>query len=536
MKKQVQIIVTLALVLSMLLSAAPLSAVAEERPKITVTIYDRGKVPASEGTIEENRWTRWINENGPVDVEFVAIPRTNSGDKLYVLFASGTAPDLVFEYSPAVRSTLYQQGQLMPLSEALEKYSTTYKERAEKYPNILAAGLMDDGELYGLGKINTSNFTRCVLIRQDWLDNLGLEIPQTLEELRNVCRAFCEDDPDGNGQKDTYAMAMSYRANESFNQMIYGETIMEGDDEMRYGWDDIARRLEFKKWLYDNGYIDREYMSDTNGANAMQSFLNGKTGILPWLTSLDRNWALGDFTTFKKNVPEGKLAVMGYPEIDGVRYMPTLTNPAQITCFVDASTKNLEAVLQYVDFACSKEFAMAFTYGLEGEHYEMVDGMPVITDTEKFAAEVGWAGDFSMLKSAETLAEYQSTTEGFDLSNPIEAEAYQLRKDALALYLNPELKYPGLTHSEHMPQLPEDLSMINANINLNQFYDRAVVGGTDYTVEMAMEDAKNTWTQGGGDQIMAWWQDWYANDRDNAFLAEDMYAIVMPGNPLNYLQ
>ena len=122
MKKQVQIIVTLALVLSMLLSAAPLSAVAEERPKITVTIYDRGKVPASEGTIEENRWTRWINENGPVDVEFVAIPRTNSGDKLYVLFASGTAPDLVFEYSPAVRSTLYQQGQLMPLSEALEKY------------------------------------------------------------------------------------------------------------------------------------------------------------------------------------------------------------------------------------------------------------------------------------------------------------------------------------------------------------------------------------------------------------------------------
>ena len=424
MKKQVQIIVTLALVLSMLLSAAPLSAVAEERPKITVTIYDRGKVPASEGTIEENRWTRWINENGPVDVEFVAIPRTNSGDKLYVLFASGTAPDLVFEYSPAVRSTLYQQGQLMPLSEALEKYSTTYKERAEKYPNILAAGLMDDGELYGLGKINTSNFTRCVLIRQDWLDNLGLEIPQTLEELRNVCRAFCEDDPDGNGQKDTYAMAMSY----------------------------------------------------------------------------------------------------------GVRYMPTLTNPAQITCFVNASTKNLEAVLQYVDFACSKEFAMAFTYGLEGEHYEMVDGMPVITDTEKFAAEVGWAGDFSMLKSAETLAEYQSTTEGFDLSNPIEAEAYQLRKDALALYLNPELKYPGLTHSEHMPQLPEDLSMINANINLNQFYDRAVVGGTDYTVEMAMEDAKNTWTQGGGDQIMAWWQEWYANDRDNAFLAEDMYGLRQNGS------
>lgn len=162
--------------------------------------------------------------------------------------------------------------------------------------------------------------------------------------------------------------------------------------------------------------------------------------------------------------------------------------------------------------------------------------MPVITDTEKFAAEVGWAGDFAMLKSAETLAEFQSKTDNFDLSDPIQAEAYQLRKDALALYLNPELKYPGLTHSEHMPQLPEDLSMINANINLNQFYDRAVVGGEEYTVEMAMEEAKSTWELGGGEQIMEWWQDWYKNDRESAFLADEMYAIVMAGNPLEYLE
>ena len=537
MKKTLQLILALALALSMTVGALPMTGMAEdERAKITVTVYDRGKVPAAEGTIEDNRWTKWINENGPVDAEFVAIPRTNSGDKLYVLFASGTAPDLVFEYSPSIRSTLYQQGQLMPLSEAIEKYSTNYKELAEKYPNILAAGLMDDGEVYGVGKINASSFTRCVLIRQDWLDQLGLDMPQTLEDYYEVCRAFCEDDPDGNGEKDTYAMAMSWRANESFNQMVYGEVIMEGEDCMRYGWEDIARRLDFKKWLYDNGYIDREYMSDTNGANAMQSFLNGKTGILPWLTTLDRNWALGDFTTFKTNNPDGKLAVAPYPEIDGVRYMPPLQNPVQITAFVNASCENLEAVLEYIDFACSKEFAMAFTYGIEGEHYEMIDGMPTITDTEKFANEVGWAGDFAMLKSADTLAEYQNDTDNFDLSDPIQAEAYQLRKDALALYLDPTLKYPGLTHSEHMPQLPEDLSMINANLNLNEFFDRAVVGGSEYTVEMAIEDARNTWTQGGGDQILEWWNDWYQNDRDTAFLAEDMYEVVMAGNPLNYLK
>ena len=192
--------------------------------------------------------------------------------------------------------------------------------------------------------------------------------------------------------------------------------------------------------------------------------------------------------------------------------------------------------MQYVDFACSKEFAMAFTYGIEGEHYEMVDGMPVITDTEKFTDEVSWAGDYAMLKSSFVLQEYQSPTANFDLSNPIEAEAYELYKQALALYLDPSLKYPGLTHSEHMPQLPEDLAMINANIMLTEYFDRAVVGGENYSVETAIEDAKRAWTQGGGDQILDWWNDWYENDRDTAFLAEDMYEIVMAGNPLNYLE
>ena len=535
MKRKLSLALALMLLVSMVASLSA-GLAEEERAQITVTVYDRGKVPADEGTIEENRWTRWINENGPVDVQFVAIPRTNPEDKLYVLFASGSAPDLVFEYSPSIRSTLYQQGQLMPIEDMIAQYSTNYKEFVEEYPNLASAGIMPDGEMYAFGKINASGFNRAVLIRQDWLDALGLDMPQTLEDYYEVCRAFVEDDPDGNGEDDTYAMAMSYRANETFNQMIYGEVIMEGDGEMRYGWDEIARRLTFQKWLYDNSYIDREYMSDTNGAKAMQDFLNGKTGILPWLTGLNRSFALNDFTTFKANNPDGKLSAAPYPEIDGVRYMPTLLNPVQMTAFVNASCENPEAVMQYVDFACSKEFAMAFTYGIEGEHYEMVDGMPVITDTEKFTDEVSWAGDYAMLKSSFVLQEYQSPTANFDLSNPIEAEAYELYKQALALYLDPSLKYPGLTHSEHMPQLPEDLAMINANIMLTEYFDRAVVGGENYSVETAIEDAKRAWTQGGGDQILDWWNDWYENDRDTAFLAEDMYEIVMAGNPLNYLE
>ncbi len=46
----------------------------------------------------------------------------------------------------------------------------------------------------------------CLWIRQDWLDNLKLEVPTTIEELEGSCAPFTEDDPDGNGQKDTYGL------------------------------------------------------------------------------------------------------------------------------------------------------------------------------------------------------------------------------------------------------------------------------------------------------------------------------------------
>lgn len=534
MKRLLALVLTALLFCSLL--PATVSVAAETRGKISSTIYDRGRVPAAEGTIEENRWTKWINENGPVDVSFVAVPRTNPQDKLYVLFASGTAPDVIFEYSPSIRSTLYYQGQLLPIADMIEKYSTNYKQLLEEYPGLRSAGVMPDGELYAFGKINASNFTRVLLIRQDWLDKLGLEAPATVEDYYEVSRAFAQDDPNGNGQNDTYAMAMSWRAGETFNQMFYGEVIMEGENDMRYGWDDIALRLDFKKYLYDNGFIDREYMSDTNGAKAMQDFLNGKTGMLPWLTSLDRSFALGDFTTFKTNNPEGKLSAIHYPSLPTGDYIPTLTNPVQITAFVNANAKDPEAVMKYMDFLCSQDYATTLKYGIEGEHYEFVDGLPKTLNNEKFTNEVGWAGDYLMLASAPQLNKYQSDTENFDLSDPIQTEAYALRKQALSIYLDTTRKYPGLTHSEHMPQLPEELSMINANINLGEFFDRAVVSGSEYSVAAAMEDAKKTWTQGGGDQILTWWQNWYQNDRQNAFLAKDMFAIVEEGNPLKTLR
>jgi putative aldouronate transport system substrate-binding protein len=57
-------------------------------------------------TMDNNRWTKWVNENKPNDVKYVAVPRFESLQKLNVLFASGFAPDLIFEYDTAYQGQL----------------------------------------------------------------------------------------------------------------------------------------------------------------------------------------------------------------------------------------------------------------------------------------------------------------------------------------------------------------------------------------------------------------------------------------------
>lgn len=119
------------------------------KPKITVSVYDRNNVPEGEGTITNNRWTKWINEKAPVQVEFIPIPRTSSTEKFNVMFASGEAPDLIMEFTNSYTKDLASKGQIIPLDEPIEKYSTTYKKFLKENP-VIQKSTLYNGKTYFL--------------------------------------------------------------------------------------------------------------------------------------------------------------------------------------------------------------------------------------------------------------------------------------------------------------------------------------------------------------------------------------------------
>ena len=157
------------------------------------------KSPSSEGSYANNRWTNWIQDNGPVDVTFVPVLRSASKKLLNVMFASGSAPDIINETNATFRNYLYEQNQLLSIDDLLY-YMPNYKALLEQYPQLKKAGTRSDGKLYEIGRINEANPLHVLFIRQDWLDTLNLDHPTTTDELLEVAYAFAHHDPDRNGQ------------------------------------------------------------------------------------------------------------------------------------------------------------------------------------------------------------------------------------------------------------------------------------------------------------------------------------------------
>ncbi|MCL2190528.1 MAG: ABC transporter substrate-binding protein [Treponema sp.] len=81
---------------------------------------------------------------------------------------------------------------LMPIRSAQR-----YDEESRRFTTV-------NGRSFGFASPGAAPRNEGLLIRQDWLENLGLDVPVTLDDFLNVMRAFTFDDPDGNGANDTW--------------------------------------------------------------------------------------------------------------------------------------------------------------------------------------------------------------------------------------------------------------------------------------------------------------------------------------------
>ncbi|HZG86469.1 extracellular solute-binding protein [Paenibacillus sp.] len=497
---------------------------AEPRGKITVSIYDRGQIPKEEGTYSDNRWTRWINENGPVDVEFVPIPRNESQQKYSMLFASGEAPDLVLEYDNAFVNTLWAQKQLLPLDDLIAEHSTEYKKLLEKFPELKKLATKPDGKMYEIARIMKPEVLGMMVIRKDWLDKLGLQVPQTIEELYQVADAFANGDPDGNGKKDTFGINLSQHATYYVDAMFQNEMFIVENGELIRQFDRIKPAYEFKRRLFENNIVDKDFLTDTNGQKAEQDFASGKLGIyLAYSSVISRN-----FDTLKQNTPGAEIVAMPFPKTEYGQFGPDFNPPFQLTGSVNAKAKDPVAVMKYIDFMVSEPTVQYFANGEEGVHYTAsASGCPQPIDREKNKTEMGYINDYKMFMPTYLLKTCAVNERSLESTNAIDQEWIQIATEAQKLYLDPNRPHPGFTHAKFRPALEKDLNTLfnDGRNTMNEIMAKTIVSGNAYTVDQGVADVVSAWNQAGGKKLEEWYKNWYQENKDSWLFMQDLYQM-----------
>lgn len=154
--------------------------------------------------LQTNAYTQWLEEKTNVHIDYETVPEAALTEKVNLSLASSEIPDayLSCNLDSASQVKYGKEGVFIDLAPLIEKYGYEIPKAYEANNLLPGAVTTPDGEIYALAGINECYhclYCGRAWINQTWLDNLGLDYPETTEEFVNVLRAFKEQDANGNG-------------------------------------------------------------------------------------------------------------------------------------------------------------------------------------------------------------------------------------------------------------------------------------------------------------------------------------------------
>ncbi|WP_182112425.1 MULTISPECIES: extracellular solute-binding protein [unclassified Actinotalea] len=396
-----------------------------DRPITWMSILHTPTTPDAEGPIQVA-----LEEHTGVEFEIQWVPDASKDEKLNAALASNTLSDLTTLTqvdSSTVRNAL-SSGMFWDVEEYLEEFPNL----SEIDPKTLEAARIDGG-LYGV-PFQKPLARYGVLVRQDWLDNLGLETPHTVEELGEVARAFTEDDPDGNGAADTVGFierAESFQLSFRVLAGYFGagdKFVVDDDDTVvpAFTTDEFKTAMEWYREVYENGHMNQEFVT-TQKQNQQDAIAQGKGGIVITGLMEARNY-MNLARSANPETPMAWALVNDMTWGDVPRRVVSDTNGG-MGGWLAISKENIKTedelrhVLGFIDSLLDEEAFDLMTNGIEGTHYELdADGVLTILDQGVWQQEVQpYAGS----RPSDLVATYKVSDPYQNLSNeliPLNAE------------------------------------------------------------------------------------------------------------------
>ena len=345
----------------------------------------------SVSTLGDLDFYKAVQEKTGVKVNFIHPPAGQEMEQFNLMISSRDYPDIIesgwMTMSGGPEKAI-QDKIILPLNEIVDKYAPNYKKVLEENELVRKAFYTDEGNLYSFGPVSLKSDISVggLMIRRDWLKDLGLESPTSLEEWENVLKRFKEEKgAEAPFSVDKERMESVMLFSDAFG--IGSSFYVDGDNHIKYG----PAQPEYKEYLqlmnkwFTAGYIDNGLF--TNTSNIVEAkVLNSQSGaFFGYVGSVMGRLfpaATDDkFDIVGVTIPSVKTGEPATPYTSGVKtdkggYGYGLVSNAALS----TTNKNIEASAKLLDFLYTDEGKMLKLFGTEGKTYNMVNGKPVYTD------------------------------------------------------------------------------------------------------------------------------------------------------------
>lgn len=430
----------------------------------------------------------------------IRVERANYEEQTNIKFSSGEIADVIFlDFSPKRIETLANQGVIAELPE---------EEVRQNLPEYIKTVDETDKSIWSYSQVNGKNYAVPILwplgsmpflpgYNGNWLKKIGYSSPpETLEQFEDVLRKFRNDDPDGNGKKDTFGLSGQGLDPRSFSA-VFGAYHIRPDymvdpktGKVVYGLTTETAREVLKllnRW-YGEGLIDPEFVTKTQ-INYHDDFVNGIVGVRDWMSyQFEPRVGIIGSPFYTKN--PGNEIVIGKPlkgpDGSGSAYSYSKRNSVVVLGKqVEKDPVKKAKIYEILNaLATDDQTYLTSVYGIEGEHYELKDGVPIMKP--EYASEnnrytIGAGLFYGLFGNKSKLME------NYDFTKETQAFIAKLRDgvttmESLSLYVPAQTKYPDLDKLTGESYL----KFIRGESNLEEDFDQFV----------------QVWNESGGKEIL----------------------------------
>ncbi|MGI5878647.1 MAG: hypothetical protein ACOX7W_08570 [Christensenellales bacterium] len=370
--------------------------ICKETVKLTIGLTENANVL----DYETNDMTKLIEEQGNFDLEF-QFYSSEMTTQINTVVAGGAFDDLpdVILRAPG-DAYVYQWGQagaIIPLNDYYEHsayHLNIAKERTgvDFIPMITSP----DGNIYGIPSYNQSLGNENpgkVWVYKPWLDALGIEIPKTVDEYKEMLVKFKNEDPNGNNKADEipllgkpYALTAPWIQGLVPAWQFVGNSHFvnnNGQVGVFYNTDGYREALKYIHSLIEEGLIpDYQFTLDIT----MYNNLAGNAEIAIVGSIIDSG------TTVTQRV-EDYIGIAPLKQADGTGYVSFVPSVANIAFMISAGCETPEAAFRLGDLLVSEDLSIMTRWGNQGQHWDYLKDVELdMSQYEAWYEEAGFPG------------------------------------------------------------------------------------------------------------------------------------------------